>query len=244
MSLRTQTHQEDLAQTLGRQLNLRDLRLAEASLAMCSPEATLDALATILEQERRMTRLNRGLYRPLTLLIWLLFGLWTIVSFEHTDWLTLIFVGVFVRVLLLLLRPLTTASRLRSHNARLIAGKVVRQAERRSLGAVLIIAESAFTHTPRGNEREVCREYLTSTLARVPTDELQALTTAQRRALRTLTYLALTSRDTANASLATAGLLVLSTLRDPGLRELAQKAEGEHPNEQVRAAALEYLAHL
>ena len=244
MSLRTQTHREDLAQTLARQLNLRDLRLAETTLAMCSPEATLDALATILEQERRMTRLNRGLYRPLMVLIWCVFGLWAVVSFNHTDWLTLILVGVFVRVLLALLRPLTTASRLRSQNARLIAGTVVRHAERRSLGAVLIIAESAFTHTPRGSEREVCREYLTSTLARAPTDELQALTTIQRRALRTLTYLALTSRDTANAALATAGLLVLCTLRDPGLREQAQKAAGGHPKEQVRAAALEYLAYV
>lgn len=246
MSLRPQhARPAPLHETLARQLSQRDLRMVETTLAFYEPSEVLEALAWIVVAESRKERTRRKRGKHVVDLLNGIYFCWAYMTWTKTgDWLSLLAVGLALRVAAIFLKAQTGGPTLRGQNARFILPACIQRASRQSLGVVLALAE--FGLQGGEAERAACRSFLEVALVRAPTTELQALTETQRQALQTVTRLALkrSHSDTRYAQLASAGLLALGTLRDPALRDKATQTTAYHPSSSVQAAAIEYLSQL
>ena len=234
--------QDELLVTLAYQPRGRDLRLAETTLALCLPEVALAALAAIQEKERHTQRLRRSLGRLSTYIAGGAYIVWVLSQLGQMEWPTFLLVGLVLRLVLGIVASASKAPTLRHQSVRFVAASSILRASRSSLGPVLILAEAGLRGA--GPERNACREFLEVALVRAPVSEIVALTRAQQRALRTVTRDAITCAQTDDryTRLASAGLLALGTLHDPGLAELATALR--HRQETIRAAATEYLSQL
>jgi hypothetical protein len=230
-----------LQSDLTRQLNRRDLRLVETTLAFYDPEQVLEALAAILVHERRRQKLRRTLGKLFNRASGVAFVLWFLTTFRQSEFVTYVGVGIALRIVHGVVTSVSKSATLRGKNAQFVASACIQRGSRQSLGAVLIIAESGLFGSH--NERDTCRAFLEVALVRSPISELLTLTEAQRAALRTVTANALVSvrKDDRFTTLASAGLLALGTLQDPALREQATRATAL-PGTAVQAAAVEYLS--
>jgi hypothetical protein len=245
MSLRPQNARPaPLHETLARQLNQRDLRMVESTLAHHEPQEVLTALAIIVETERRRERVRQKLGLALNVLMVLGFVAWVLVTYEGKDIGGFILMGVIVRVVLAYVGTVSKGETLRGQNARFVLPACIQRADRASLGPVLILAETGLVGSSA--ERSACRSFLEGTLVRTPADELLALSERQRAALRFVTQraLKLSRSDNRYTQLASAGLLALGTLRDSRLLDDAHQAMQQHTRGPVCAAAEEYLGQI
>ncbi len=230
--------------TLAYQLRGRDLRLAETTLALCLPEVALAALAAIQEKERHTQRLRRSLGRLFTYIAGGAYIVWVLSQLGQMGWPIFLLVGLVLRLVLGIVISDSTAPTLRSQSVRFVAAASILRASRSSLGPVLVLAEAGLRGA--GPERNAYRKFLEVALVRAPVSEIVALTGSQQRALRTVTRDAITCAQTDDryTRLASAGLLALGTLHDPGLAELATTLRTSHRQETIRAATTEYLSQL
>jgi hypothetical protein len=245
MSLRPQqARPAPLHETLAQQLSQRDLRMVEQLRQFYEPHETLCALRVILEHEQAQERRKARLASILCLAAPAAYALWVVTTYNGESFVTYVIVGLLVRLFYAYVSTFRKGTSLRSTNARFVLPACVQRAGRESLGVVLQLAR--FEPPSSVAEQSAYREFLEVALVRAPTDELQALTEPQRRALRATAQVALkrSHTDTRYAQLASAGLLALGTLRDPTLRDKATQTTAHHPSSTVQAAAVEYLSQL
>lgn len=245
MSLRPQNARPAaLHETLARQLNQRDLRMVESTLAHHGPQQVLTALAIIVETERRRERVRQKLGQALSVLLILGFVAWVLVTYIGKDIGSFVMVGIIVRVVHIYVGTVSKGATLRGQNARFVLPACIQRADRASLGPVLILAETGLLSSSA--ERSACRAFLEVALVRAPADELFALDERQRAALRLVTHRAikLSKTDNRYTQLASAGLLALGTLRDSRLLDSAHEAMQQHTRGPVCAAAEEYLGQI
>ena len=131
---------------------------------------------------------------------------------------------------------------------RLIPG-LLASADRFALGSMLELAEVLCKARLYGNDREMrmqMQTQLSKFLVRTPTDALQTLSPRQRTSLCFLTEQALEScwGDARYEALAVAGLLTLTTLKDPHLQECAQNARDQRQTPTIQTALEEYLSQI
>jgi hypothetical protein len=127
--------------------------------------------------------------------------------------------------------------------ALLVLPNILKQVGRQELGLLLELAPWVLDHQPVGSQ---VRDLLGRLLPRVPTDELQALTSPQRAALQTVTVHALgeARENPFFEPVAIGGLLALGTLQDPALVQELKKLQEHQPTHRLYAAAQEYLEAL
>jgi hypothetical protein len=127
--------------------------------------------------------------------------------------------------------------------ALLVLPGVLKQVGRQELGLLLELAPWVLDHQPVGSQ---VRDLLGRLLARVPTDELQALTAPQREALRLVTVHALgeARENPFFEPVAIGGLLALGTLNEATLVHELKKLQEHQTTPRLYAAVQEYLGQI
>lgn len=233
-----------LREVLERQLNDRDLRLAESTLRLYPPAEVFAVLGEILEGERQRARRRRAVDEMLRFGLSAAYLIWFVYGFAW-DQLGL-FLAAFLALRLLqgAIRSYCRSLSLREKNVRFVLPSLVERAPRSDLEHVLTVPLTG-AKNPEPGEWAVLQK-LGSWLARLPEDELALLSHEARRGLRRLTPYAITlsRKDPRAEELAIACLLALGSLKDRTATQSARSAAEKHPRGHVSAAAEEYLSQI
>lgn len=220
-------------------LTERKLRDAEETLALVAPQ---QALRSLIELVAVSTKRHRWYRLVANTLYGSLLGALVLYA---------VFIGSFspmITVFVLMgLNSLRKSAGLRPKHCRetalLVLPNILKQVGRQELGLLLELAPWVLDHQPVGSQ---VRDLLGRLLSRVPTDELQALTASQRRALQTVTNHALgeAGENPFFEPVAIGGLLALGVLQEPELADALKRVTVHQKSPRLQAAAQEYLEAL
>lgn len=223
---------------LERHLTERKLRDAEETLALVPPQEALHALTALIAVSTTRQRWYRLMANTL------------FCGFLGALVLYAVFLGpppILALFLTMGLNSLRKSAGQRPKHCRetalLVLPNILKQVGRQELGLLLELAPWVLDHQPAGSQ---VRDLLGRLLPRVPTDELQALTTPQRAALQTVTVHALgeARENPFFEPVAIGGLLALGTLQESALADELKRLEAHQTTPRLHAAAQEYLSQL